>query len=65
MFSPPDDDSASFADKPCFKIYFGVVNAEVVVAVNIFSVETDLTIKSPRLASLPFKTLNELPTSKP
>ena len=65
MFSPPDDDNASLEDNPCFSINAGDVSADVVVAVNVLKSVTDLTTKSPRLASLPFRTLNELPTSKP
>ena len=53
------------ADKPCFKINAGDVSADVVVAVKVLKSVTDLTTKSPRFASLPFRTLNELPTSKP
>ena len=48
------------AEKPCFKINVGDVSADVVVAVNVLKSVTDLTTKSPRFASLPFKTLNEL-----
>ena len=65
MFSPPDDDNASLEDNPCFRMNAGDVSADVVVAVNVLKSVTDLTTKSPRLASLPFRTLNELPTSKP
>ena len=46
-------------------MYFGEVNAEVVVAVKVSTSVTALTTKSPRLLSLPFNTLNELPTIRP
>ena len=41
------------------------MRADVVVAVNVSTSVTDLTTKSPRFASLPFKTRNELPTINP
>ena len=47
------------------RINAGDVNAEVVVAVNVSTSVTDLTTKSPKFASLPFNTLNELPTINP
>ena len=46
-------------------MYAGDESADVVVAVNESTSVTDLTMKSPRLASLPFNTLKELPTTKP
>ena len=41
------------------------MRADVVVAVNVSTSVTDFTTKSPRLASLPFRTRNELPTINP
>ena len=64
-FSPSLLDNASLSDKPCFNMYFGLVSAVVVVAVNWVTDGTLATIKSPRLTSLAFNTLNLLPTTKP
>ena len=43
----------------------GEERADVVVAVNVSTSVTVFTTKSPRFASLPFRTRNELPTTKP
>ena len=64
-FSPDLLDNASLSDKPCFRIYFGLVSAVVVTAVKVSTSGTLATIKSPKLASLAFNTLNLLPTTKP
>ena len=76
-FSSPGALNELFADRPCFKIYFGV-NCPVSPAANPVFAEkvstsvTDSTIKSPRgcaivvaTTSAEVLTLKEFPTLKP
>ena len=64
-FSPAVPETASLSDNPCFRIYTGLVNALTVLAENWLIPTTEVTIKSPKFASLAFNTLNLFPTASP